>query len=54
MTFVENYLFKQISATKFKKRIIDPVIQRNEYFSHPENLLLAMLTYDKPTIISEH
>lgn len=29
------------------KAIIDPVIARNAYFAHPENLLLAMLTDDK-------
>lgn len=29
------------------KNIIDPVIQRNAYFSHPENILLAMITDDK-------
>src|SRR6218665_3506865 len=26
------------------KRIVDPVIHRNAYFAHPENLLLAMMT----------
>ena len=26
------------------KKIIDPVIQRNGFFAHPENLLLAMIT----------
>lgn len=29
------------------KAIIDPVIARNAYFAHPENLLLAMLTDDR-------
>jgi hypothetical protein len=28
------------------KAVVDPVIQRNAYFSHPENLLLSMLTDD--------
>ena len=27
--------------------IIDPVIQRNAYFSHPENILLTMITDDR-------
>jgi len=26
------------------KRIVDPVIHRNAYFTHPDNLLLAMMT----------
>src|SRR6218665_1943268 len=26
------------------KKIVDPVIHRNAYFAHPENLLLAMMT----------
>jgi len=26
------------------KKIVDPVIHRNAYFAHPENLLLAMIT----------
>ena len=30
-------------SAKYKK-IIDPAIQRNEYFAHPENLLLAMIS----------
>lgn len=29
------------------KRVIDPVIQRNAYFAHPENLLLAMMVDDQ-------
>lgn len=32
------------------KRIIDPVIQRNSFFAHPENLLLAMLYDNRPHI----
>ena len=28
------------------KAIVDPVIQRNSYFAHPENLLLSMMTDD--------
>ena len=26
------------------KAIVDPVIQRNSYFAHPENLLLSIMT----------
>ena len=32
------------------KDVIDPVIQRNGYFGHPENVLLAMLADSKKTI----
>ena len=32
------------------ENVINPVIQRNAYFSHPENLILAMLIDDKPII----
>lgn len=32
------------------KNIIDPVIQRNGYFSHPENMLLAMLADSRKTV----
>ena len=36
-------------SAKYKK-IVDPVIQRNEYFAHSENLLLAMITDHRPHI----
>lgn len=29
------------------KKVIDPIIERNAYFAHPENLLLAMMTDDQ-------
>lgn len=32
------------------RAIIDPVIQRNGYFSHPKNWLLAMLSDDRPHV----
>ena len=32
------------------KKIADPVIHRNAYFAHPENLLLAMMTDHRPHI----
>ncbi len=34
------------------KQVIDPVIQRNAYFAHPENLLLCMLV-DERTYVRE-
>ncbi|KAJ8728603.1 hypothetical protein PYW07_006299 [Mythimna separata] len=43
-----RHLYHLVSATRYLpaklKAIVDPVIQRNGYFAHPENLLLAMLT----------
>lgn len=43
-----RHLWQLISASRYLspelKTIIDPVIERNSYFAHPENLLLAMLT----------
>lgn len=49
-----RHLFYIISASRYLsedlKKIIDPVIQRNSYFAHPENMLLAMLTDDKKHI----
>lgn len=36
-------------STEFKD-VIDPVIQRNAYFAHPENLLLSMITDERKTI----
>jgi hypothetical protein len=32
------------------KRVIDPVIQRNGYYGHPENLFIAMLADEKKII----
>lgn len=43
-----THLFGMIQKSRYLpiefKKIIDPVIQRNGYFGHPENILLAMLT----------
>jgi len=36
------------------KKIVDPVIWRNAYFCHPENLLLAMINDDRLEIHREH
>ena len=30
--------------------VIDPVIQRNAYFGYCENVLLSMITYERPVI----
>ena len=49
-----RHLFKLIELTRYLpttlKAVIDPVIQRNSYFAHPENLLLAMITDPQPQI----
>ena len=36
--------------TEGSQLVIDPVIQRNAYFGHPENILLAMLTDERKHI----
>ena len=36
-------------STKFRN-IFDPVIHRNAYFAHPENILLAIITDHRPHI----
>ena len=47
-------MFKLIATSRYlpfeQKAKIDLVIQRNCYFAHPENLLLAMLTNNEPHI----
>ena len=30
------------------RKVVDPVIQRNGFFGHPENLLLSMIIDDRP------
>ena len=51
-----NHLFEIIKKvcylSKEHKNIVDPVLQRNAYFCHPENILLAMLV-DKRMHIRE-
>lgn len=46
-----RHLFNIIKASRYLpetlKKIIDPVIQRNGYFAHPEGILLAMITDEK-------
>src|SRR6218665_2434559 len=47
-----RHLFLMIHYSRYLsmelKRIVDPVIQRNSYFAHLENLLIAMATDERP------
>ena len=47
-------MFETINKSRYMKkdlhRVVDPVIQRNAYFGHPENLLLSMITDARPHI----
>lgn len=49
-----RHLWKLIFLTRYLpkhlKDVVDPVIQRNAYFAHPENLLLAMIKDKRPNI----
>src|SRR6218665_2591838 len=49
-----RHLFHVIHYSRYLstelKRIVDPVRQRNSYFAHPENLLIAMATDERPHI----
>lgn len=46
-----KHLFRLIHLSRYMtqemKRIVDPVIERNGFFGHPENLLLAMISYSR-------
>ncbi|CAH1110778.1 unnamed protein product [Psylliodes chrysocephalus] len=46
-----RHLFSLIRRSRYLpaavKDVIDPVIQRNAFFDHPENILLSMLTDDR-------
>ena len=48
------HLWQTISLSRYLspdlKKIVDNVIQRNGYFGHPENVLVAMLGDDMETI----
>ncbi|CAH1114255.1 unnamed protein product [Psylliodes chrysocephalus] len=44
MIRLSHYLNNELKA------VIDPIIKRNAYFCHPENLLLTMLSDDRPAI----
>ncbi|CAH1111111.1 unnamed protein product [Psylliodes chrysocephalus] len=50
----ERHVFRMKQLSRYLnnelKAVIDPVIKRNAYFCHPENLLLAMLSDDRPAI----
>lgn len=47
-------MWKLIKSTRYLpvefRLIVDPVIQRNAYFAHPENLLLSMLSDENKTV----
>lgn len=49
-----RHLWMQMKRSRYlpdeMKAVVDPVIQRNGYFGHPENILLAMLTDEKQHI----
>jgi hypothetical protein len=49
-----RHLFETVCLSRYLpeelKLVIDPVIQRNAYFGHPENILLAMLTDERKHI----
>lgn len=49
-----RHVFETIKKSRYLKkdlhRVVDPVVQRNGYFAHPENLLLSMLTDARPHI----
>nr|CAH7728928.1 unnamed protein product [Callosobruchus chinensis] len=46
-----RHVFETIKLTRYLddnfRKIIDPVIQRNAYFAHPENILLSMISDDR-------
>ena len=46
-----RHLFRMVQYTRYLpielKKIVDPVIQRNAYFAHPENLLISMATDER-------
>lgn len=49
-----KHVLKTIHASRYLnedlKAVIDPVIQRNSYFAHPENILLAMISDERKHI----
>ena len=49
-----RHLWQTIRSSRYLndalKAIVDPVISRNAYNAHPENLLLAMISDDRPHI----
>lgn len=53
-TVQDTYVFYIIEKSRYLpdelKKVIDPAIQRNSYFAHPENILLAMMTDERKHI----
>lgn len=49
-----KHLWMQMNRSRYLpddiKTVVDPVIQRNGFFGHPENILLAMLTDERQAI----
>lgn len=45
-------IFERVALPSYLKECIDAVIQRNGYFAHPDNLLLAMLTDERHDVRS--
>ncbi len=49
-----KHILKVVKTTRHLpdniKQIIDPVIQRNAFFCHPENMMLAMIMDERPHI----
>lgn len=49
-----RHLWKMISLSRYLdsdiKKVIDPVIERNSFYAHPENVLLAMMTDSRKSI----
>lgn len=49
--YASRHLHEAIKRSRYLpqelKKVIDPVIQRNGYYAHPENILLSMLTDDR-------
>ena len=49
-----KHLWMQMNRSRYLpddiKTVVDPVIQRNGYFGHPENILLTMLTDERSAI----
>ena len=49
-----RHLWMQVKRSRYLpehlKAVVNPVIQQNGYFGHPENILISMLTDDRPHI----
>lgn len=53
-TYGTKHLFHTIQSSRYLSKelrdIVDPVIERNSFFAHPENVLLAMITDERKYI----